>query len=150
MKVSEYLEKLPIGEIVTNKRLLAALKRKGLIFDYSAHGYLCSCPIYYNEEYNGRVEKYSRMIHLFPSGNAPREYRVCPDGEKFLSCHVSTNYECSEVDDIYGYDGGVIEYNGSYFTTQYLDGCFCPYLVKCDSKGHYNRRRKMCVWSNVI
>ena len=62
MKVSEYLEKLSIGEIVTNKRLLAALKRKGLIFDYSAHGYLCSCSIYYNEEYNGRVEKYSRMI----------------------------------------------------------------------------------------
>ena len=99
MKVSEYLKKLTIGEIVTNKRLLAALKRKGLIFDYSAHGYLC---------------------------------------------------ECSEVDAIYGYDGGVIEYNGSYFTTQYIDGCFCPYLVKCDSKGHYDRRRKMCVWGNII
>lgn len=89
MKVSEYLEKLPIGEIVTNKRLLAALKRKGLI-DYSVYGYLC--------------------------GNVDR----------------------------------VIEYKGSYFTKQYLDGCFYPYLVKCDSKGHYDRRRKMCVWGNVI
>ena len=34
MKLLDYINQLQIGEVVTNKRLLAVLKRKGLIFDY--------------------------------------------------------------------------------------------------------------------
>ena len=40
MKLLDYIKQLPIGEVVTNKRLLSVLKRKGLIFDYSRFGYL--------------------------------------------------------------------------------------------------------------
>ena len=60
MKLLDYIEKLQIGEVVTNKRLLAVLKRKGLIFDYSFFGYLESCFIYYNEQYVDKTERWQR------------------------------------------------------------------------------------------
>ena len=75
MKLLDYIKQLPIGEVVMNKRFLAVLKRKGLIFDYSCFGYLESCFIYYNEQYGDKTERWSRMLHLFTKGNAPRNYK---------------------------------------------------------------------------
>ena len=148
MKLLDYIKQLPIGGVVTNKRLLAVLKRKGLIFDYSFFGYLESCFIYYNEQYGDKTERWHKMLYLFTKGNAPRNYKLCKDGTKFLDNRVSLDCNSDEVSEIYGWDG-VIEYKGNYFTMQYLDGCFSPYLVKCDEKGHYSRKRSMCLWGAI-
>ena len=144
MKLLDYINQLPIGEVVTNKRLLAVLKRKGLIFDYSCFGYLESCFIYYNEQYGGKTERWNRMLHLFTKGNAPRNYKQYNDGTKYLDDRVSLDCDGDELRKTYGMDG-VIEYKGNYFTMQYLDGCFSPYLVKCDEKGNYSRKHSMCL-----
>lgn len=137
MKLLDYINQLPIGEVVTNKRLLSVLKRKGLIFDYSFFGYLESCFIYYNEQYGDKTERWHKMLHLFTKGNAPRNYKLCKDGTKVLNSTISLNCDSNELYKNYGCDGGVIEYKGCYFTMQYLSGCFSPFLVKCDEKGHY-------------
>ena len=149
MKLLDYIEKLQIGEVVTNKRLLAALKRKGLIFDYSFFGYLESCFIYYNEQYGDKTERLDKMLHLFTKGNAPRNYKQFNDGTKYLDDSLSLNCDSDELHKTYGSDG-IIEYKGNYFTMQYLSGCFSPYLVKCDEKGHYSRKRSMSLWGSII
>ena len=149
MKLLDYINQLPIGEVVTNKRLLAVLKRKGLIFDYSFFGYLESCFIYYNEQYGDKTERWHKMLHLFTKGNAPRNYRQCADGTKFLDHNVSLNCDSDELYKTYGSDG-IIEYKGNYFTMQYLSGCFSPYLVKCDKNGNYSRKRSMSLWGSII
>lgn len=136
MKLLDYIKQLPIGEVVMNKRFLAVLKRKGLIFDYSWWCYLEPCHLYYNEECKSGTERLSRMLHLFTKGNAPRNYRKCKDGTKYLDDSLSLNCDSDELHKTYGLDG-VIEYKGNYFTMQYLSGCFSPYLVKCDEKGHF-------------
>lgn len=148
MKLLDYINQLPIGEVVTNKRFLAVLKRKGLIFDYSCFGYLESCFIYYNSQYGGKTERYDMMLHLFTKGNAPRNYYMCKDGTKVLNSTISLNCDSNELYKTYGLDG-VIEYKGNYFTMQYLDGCFSPYLVKCDEKGNYSRKHSMCLWGAI-
>ena len=149
MKLLDYIEKLQIGEVVTNKRLLAALKRKGLIFDYSWLGYLEPCHLYYNEECKSGTERWSSMLHLFTKGNAPRNYKQFNDGTKYLDDSLSLNCDSDELHKTYGSDG-IIEYKGNYFTMQYLSGCFSPYLVKCDEKGHYSRKRSMSLWGSII
>ena len=65
MKNKEILAKMPVGEIVP-KRVLAAMKRKGLIYDYSRWGYLESARIPYKDE----DDSWHRYIALFPKGNA--------------------------------------------------------------------------------
>ena len=149
MKLLDYINQLPIGEVVTNKRLLAVLKRKCLIFDYSRFGYLESCFIYYNEQYGDKTERWSRMLHLFTKGNAPRNYGLCADGTKYLEHNVSLNCDSDELYKTYGSDG-VIEYKGNYFTMQYLSGCFSPYLVKCDEKGNFSRKHAMSLWGAIV
>ena len=149
MKLLDYIEKLQIGEVVTNKRLLAVLKRKGLIFDYSFWGYLESCNLYYNEKCKSGTERLSMMLHLFTKGNAPRNYKQCKDGTKYLDDSLSLNCDSDELHNTYGLDG-VIEYKGNYFTMQYLSGCFSPYLVKCDKNGNYSRKRSMPLWGSII
>ena len=149
MKLLDYIEKLQIGEVVTNKRLLAALKRKGLIFDYSFFGYLESCFIYYNEQYGDKTERWHKMLHLFTKGNAPRNYKLCKDGTKVLNSTISLNCDSNELYKTYGLDG-VIEYKGNYFTMQYLIGCFSPYLVKCDEKGHYPRKYYISFRGSIV
>ena len=149
MKLLDYINQLQIGEVVTNKKFLAVLKRKGLIFDYSFWGYLESCFIYYNEQYGDKTERWHKMLHLFTKGNAPRNYKLCKDGTKVLNSTISLNCDSNELYKTYGLDG-VIEYKGNYFTIQYLSGCFSPYLVKCDEKGHYQREHYMCLRATII
>ena len=148
MKILDYIKQLPIGEVVMNKRFLAVLKRKGLIFDYSWFCYLEPCHLYYNEECKSGTERWSRMLHLFTKGNAPRNYKQRKDGTKYLDDSLSLNCNNDELCKTYGLDG-VIEYKGNYFTMQYLSGCFSPYLVKCDEKGHYSRKHSMCLWGAI-
>ena len=148
MKLLDYIKQLQIGEVVTNKKLLAVLKRKGLIFDYSLWCYLEPCHLYYNEECKSGTERLSRMLHLFTKGNAPRSYKLCKDGTKVLNSNISLNCDSNELYKTYGLDG-VIEYKGNYFTMQYLSGCFSPYLVKCDEKGNYSRKHSMCLWGAI-
>ena len=149
MKLLDYIEKLQIGDVVTNKRLLAVLKRKGLIFDYSFWGYLESCFIYYNEQYGDKTERWHKMLHIFTKGNAPRNYKLCKDGTKVLNSTISLNCDSDELYKTYGLDG-VIEYKGNYFTMQYLSGCFSPYLVKCDEKGNYSRKHSMSLLGAIV
>ena len=61
MTNKEILAKMPIGEIVP-KRILAAMKRKGLIFDYSFWGYLESARISYKDP----DDSWHRYVELFP------------------------------------------------------------------------------------
>lgn len=149
MKILDYIKQLPIGEVVTNKRFLAVLKRKGLIFDYSFWGYLESCHLYYNEECKSGTERLSRMLHLFTKGNAPRNYKQCKYGTKYLDHNVSLNCDSDELSKTYGLDG-VIEYKGNYFTMQRFSGCFSPYLVKCDEKGHYPRKHSISFLGSIV
>lgn len=149
MKLLDYIKQLPIGEVVTNKKFLAVLKRKGLIFDYSWRCYLEPCHLYYNEECKSVSGRLSSMLYLFTKGNAPRNYKQCADGTKFLDHNVSLNCDSNELYKTYGLDG-VIEYKGNYFTMQYLSGCFSPYLVKCDKNGNYSRKRSMSLWGSII
>ena len=150
MKLLDYIKQLPIGEVVMNKRFLAVLKRKGLIFDYSWFCYLESCHLYYNEECKSGTERLSMMLHLFTKGNAPRNYKQCKDGTKYLDDSLSLNCNRDELNKIYGHDGGVIEYKGNYFTMQYLSGCFSPYLVKCDKDGNYSRKHSISLRGSII
>ena len=150
MKLLDYINQLQIGEVVTNKKFLAVLRRKGLIFDYSLCGYLESCFIYYNEQYGGKTERLSRMLHLFTKGNAPRNYKQCKDGTKYLDDSLSLNCDSDELYKIYGHDGGVIEYKGNYFTMQYLSGCFSPYLVKCDKYGNYSQKHSISLRGSIV
>lgn len=76
MKNQAYVDRLPIGEVVSSRQVLAAMKKRGLIEDYSWFGYL----------------EYEDAYNPLPKGD--------------------------------------FEYMGSWFTTQYLDGCFKAYLVK--------------------
>lgn len=149
MKLLDYIKQLQIGEVVTNKQLLAVLKRKGLIFDYSFFGYLESCFIYYNEQYGDKTERWDKMLHLFTKGNAPRNYIQSNDGTKVLDRYIQLNCDSDELYKTYGSDG-IIEYKGNYFTMQYLSGCFSPYLVKCDEKGNYSRKRSMSLCGAIV
>ena len=150
MKLLDYIEKLPIGGVVTNKRLLAVLKRKGLIFDYSFFGDIEPCYIYCNGKRGLATDNCDRTLYLFPNGNAPRNYIQFQNGNIGLDVFVSLNCNRDELNKIYGYDGGVIEYKGNYFTMQYLIGCFSPYLVKCDKEGHYSRKHSISFRGSIV
>ena len=54
MSVTEYLESLPIGEVIADIRVLSVLKRAGVIYDYSQFGYLESQNVYYKSDWNGK------------------------------------------------------------------------------------------------
>ena len=149
MKLLDYIKQLPIGEVVTNKRLLSVLKRKGLIFDYSRFGYLEDCRIYYNEQYGGKTERWDMMLYLFTKGNAPRNYIQFEDGTKVLDSYIQLDCDGDELRETYGMDG-VIEYKGNYFTMQYLSGCFSPYLVKCNKDGNYERKHSTSLFGSIV
>ena len=106
----EILDNLPIGEVVP-KRVLASMRCKGLIWDYSYWGYLESVKICYND----KDDSWHTWRELFPKGNAQ-------DAENF----IGTSDEARER---FGSNLG-IEYQGFTFGPKYFDGCFSPYLVK--------------------
>lgn len=118
MKVLDYLKQLPMGEPV-NKRVLAILKRKGLIYDYSQWGYLESVRITWQDK--GMDISFDHR-ELFPNANAPK---VTLRNEHDFYGSTDEMYE------FYGHPWSEIEYKGFKFQTKYFSGCFYPYLVKC-------------------
>ena len=136
MTNKEILAKMPCGEVVP-KRILAAMKRKGLIFDYSAWGYLENCRIWYAEEWKGRIEHNYVMLHIFPKGKSVKEY----------DNHFELSH--SEILDKYGSDWGKIEYLGFTFEVKYLSGCFSPYLIKTGPKTEKSVNRSMSLWGAI-
>ncbi len=128
MTNKEILERMPVGEIVP-KQILAAMKRKGLIYDYSYWGYLESAKIRYRDP----DDSWHVYEELFPDGNAK-------DAESFIGTHEELRMKFSGRD---------ISYLGYTFTTKYLDGCFCPYLVKTGPKNGKEVERSMCLWGQI-
>lgn len=134
----EILESLPIGEVVP-RQVLAAMKRKGLIYDYSWN-YLESANFWYKEERDGRNVEDFIVITLFPNGNAPK-------GQD-----VHGNLSEDEIYKTYGSRWGKIEYLGYTFEMKYLDGCFNPFLIKTGPKkdGEKSVDRKICLFGAII
>jgi len=136
MTNKEILAKMPVGEVVP-KRVLAAMKRKGLIFDYSSFGYLENCRIWYKEEWKGREISDYVMLHIFPNGKSVKEY------------DTESNLSRSEIHEEFGSDWGEINYLGFTFEVKYLSGCFSPYLIKKGPKTEKVVNRSMCLWGAI-
>ena len=119
MKVEEYLKNLKVGEIVGNKRALAAMKRKGLVYDYSYWCYLEDQKVYYTEDYGNGME----LCHKFTYMGKPIE-----EGEKGSRSNPFKSFDeyCRSP---YS-ESLTIEYKGMKFRSKYLDGCFNAYLMK--------------------
>lgn len=137
MKVIDIIKGMKVGAVVTDKRLLSALKKKGLIFDYSEWGYLESCQLCYPYKYNGVESTVWDFVELFPKGNAPKigsvDFKSYEEMREFRS-------------------GGSIEYQGCKFDTKYLDGCFCSYLQLVEKFGSSEREvnPRMSLWGAVL
>lgn len=131
MTNKEILAKMPCGEIVRSKQILSALKRKGLIFDYSRWGYLESARISYKDT----DDSWHYYVETFPKGNSK-------DAESF----IGTSKELRER---FG-NNGEIEYLGFTFDIKYLSGCFQPYLVKTSPKTEKVVNRSISLWGAII
>lgn len=129
MTNKEILAKMPCGEIVP-KRILAAMKRKGLIYDYSPWGYLESAKIRFEDP----DDRWHEYVELFPKGNAS-------EADSF----IGTSDELREK-----FVNGKISYLGFTFDTKYLSGCFQPYLVKTGPKTDDTINHSICLWGAII
>ena len=141
MKISEILSSMQVGDIVSDKRVLSVLKRKGLIYDYD-YGYLIPVTLYQGEnEYRGNRDR----RYMFPKGNAP----------KWSECEYGIRKKIADDVDImetYGHPWSEIEYAGCKFHTKYLDGCFNAYLQlveKCGDREQVKHPR-MSVYGVVV
>lgn len=119
MKVEEYLKNLKVGSIVGSKRALAAMKRKGLIYDYSQWCYLEDQNVYYKEDYGNGIE----LCHKFTYSGKPIQ-----EGEKGSRENPYMSYE-EYLNSPY-FESISFEYKGMKFASRYFDGCFNAYLVK--------------------
>lgn len=129
MKMNEYFQNLPVGEVV-NKRGLAYLKRLGFIWDYSRWGYLESLRIY-GKKREGSPWPDEFTLEISPKRNCKTAERY--DGalyEKWRQCGTARVEKTSdEMFELFGPQGS-FEFNGITFRPKYFDGCFNPYLVK--------------------
>ena len=105
---SDFVKKMKKGEFLSDKRVLAAMKRKGLIHGYSEWGDLERVPV----SYNGGTIHYE----IFPFGNA----------DEAVGFIGATKEEVLEK---FG-KNRMITYEGVKFTTSSKSGCFYPCLVK--------------------
>lgn len=129
MKMNEYFQNLPVGEVV-NKRGLAYLKRLGFIWDYSRFGYLESLRIY-GKKREGNPWRDEFCLEISPKRNCKAAERY--DGalyDGYRQCgSVRIEKTSDEMYDLFGPQGS-FEFNGITFRPKYFDGCFNPYLVK--------------------
>ena len=141
MKLTEYFDNLPIGEVV-NKRGLAYLKRMGYIWDYSEFGYLESVTIYGRKDEDGyRAEDFR---HLFPFGNAKvvEGYKNAMYEKYRQTGAWNESLSREDMRDLFGGEWE-FEFKGNKFGMKFFDGCFSPYLVKTASTkpvGEVNHR----------
>ena len=139
--VTEYLESLPIGEVITNKSVLSVLKRAGVIYDYSQFGYLESQNVYYKSDWNGK----ETTEHIFSY-----QGRKISDIEQ-----GSISNPFKNITEMYqaGWDKYLdAEYKGFKLGSKYLDGCFNSYLIKTGDpcKEQKSVNRKITLFGNVI
>lgn len=137
MTNKEILAEMPVGEIVP-KRILAAMKRKGLIFDYSPWGYLENCRFWYKVEWNGKEIHDYVMTFIFPKHNSPKE------------CDNRLGISREEIIEEFNGSWGEIEYQGCTFGIKYLSGCFAPYLVKVGPKTEKTVNHSMSLWGAIL
>lgn len=115
---------IKVGSIVTDKRILYKLKRKGFIWDYSQWGYLENLRITTTEK---------REFYLYLSSEGK-----CKEAEKFKNAmyekwrqgDAKTELTYSECYDLFGINEFTFE--GMVFRAKYVDGCFNPYLMRVE------------------
>ena len=146
MKIKEYFENLPKGEVV-DKRGLAYLKRKGLIWNYSRFGYLEAIRLEGKRDNEGIRAHLS--LNLFPKGNAKdcEQYEgsiIGKDRQGRANCDLNFNQMLEK------YYGRTIKCLGVTFEEKYLDGCFSPYLVKAGPSNGKEVSRRMAFANGII
>ena len=115
---------IKVGSIVTDKRILYKFKRNGFIWDYSQWGYLENLIIRTKDD---------RDFSLYLSSNGNCKVAEKFDNamwEKWRQGHAKTDLLYSECDEIFGFNE--FTFNGMTFATKYVDGCFCPFLVRIE------------------
>ena len=112
MKVIEVLKSMDYNTPITNKRVLSVLKRVGVIVDYSYWGYLESQRVYYKDDDQvfPSHEEFGKRIKNGEIGSRENPF---PNIEAMIR---SVNKHPT--------------YKGIKLSYKYVDGCFCPYLVK--------------------
>jgi len=133
MKIADIINGLKVGQVITNKRLLSVLKRKGLIYDYSQWGYLESCWVVKPAESDGY--RYRHLGYLF-NGNAPKDTNC-------VYCETENEFDNLTPNEI--------EYMGCRFRTKYLSGCFNAYLELVSKNGDSQKEvnQTMSLWGAV-
>lgn len=122
MNVQTYLDNLPTGEVVTNRRTLAAMKRKGLIVDYSHWCYLEDQRVWYVRWETGKVGKVVDSMYFYFGRELKDEGKGTRDNP--FDSFDEMLEAMPEKSGFY--------YRGHYFTTKYLSGCFNAYLIKSE------------------
>lgn len=108
------LSQFKVGDIMSNKQILYALYKKGLIGGYSPWGYLESIQIHYKDNWDNRTTIDWRYVDIFPKANRDAIKDVTFESSDALWNAVG--------------NGSSITYMGYEFRTKYLSGCFNPYL----------------------
>lgn len=116
MKVIEILKSVDYNTPITDKRVLCALKRAGVIADYSRWGYLEAQLIYYKNT-DGVKDYLCTFLGYF--------CKRIKDGEL-----GSWQNPYPNIDAIFKDINRHPTYKGIKLSYKYVDGCFSTYLVK--------------------
>lgn len=128
MRIIDYLQSLPKGEVV-GKKGLAYLKRKGFIWDYSRFGYIEGLWI------RGALrdgEPYRDEVCLELSRNARCAGAERLEGAmygKWRQGQASCDMTANELNTLLS-PSSSFEFEGMTFRLEYIDGCMKPYLIK--------------------
>ena len=143
MNVQTYLDNLPTGEVVTNRRVLAAMKRKGLIVDYSHWCYLEDKRVWYIRWETERIGKIADSMHYYFG-------RELKEGDKGTRMNPFDSF--ADMLEAMPKESGFY-YRGHYFTSKYMDGCINAYLIKSEPpmSGKVNKvHRSMSVFGAIV
>ena len=147
MKTIEYLQNLPVGEVV-NKKALSLFKRLGFVWDYSKFGYLEGLRIR-GAKPEGSMWADEMCLEVSSKANCKAAEKF--EGamyEKWRQSTAKCELTRDQMWDIFGVRDE-FEYKGMTFRTKYLDGCFSPYLIK-SGPGPEQVNRRMSLFGNVI
>jgi hypothetical protein len=128
--IKELVNNTKVNYPITDKRILSYFKRIGFIWDYSQYGYLEG--VYVRPQNRDEFDKY---FELFSKQNAKEleKYNSAvykENGKIYRQGTAITDIPThDEILELYGYNS-TFEWNGNTFGMKYVDGCFCPYLVK--------------------
>ena len=148
MKIQEYFDSLPVGEVV-NKRGLAYFKRMGYIWDYSKFGYLESVTIHGRKDEDGYRDEDFR--HLFPLGNAKvvEGYENAMDEKCRQASAWNESLSREDMRELFGGEWH-FEFKGNKFGMKFFDGCFSPYLIKEGPANGKEVHHRMSLWGVIV